>query len=1043
MKTVYMTRKQGASFISLVFAAVFLFAGLVSQPAGAFSYHAPWYGRSFKCSPMGSPNGTGGASASYFSDTCNNLIAGGDSYLMRVIPEGVPSSITSTKSNVDRRAKFLAWLKGVYNTGGRHKTAAAFIVKTMLGRNGAGTSRSVTSSEWTELKTRLDGHEIEFQRSRTLKTGQINTEMGYTTSAGTSPESYDVHAFRNTYDETNSALVFKQNGKTEERYVLFTPCANPIGATKGLAAPTSAPQEDWSMLPSASVDKSTVAPGGKVTWTHGVENTGTTTSKTVKYHWESTKGETGEEGPDHSATLGAGKSVEVEGGQAFTAADAGKEFCRVTIVAPRANGSSSERQSSAACVKVSYSWKVSSATTVSINGTKSTAANTNVKPGDKIIWTSTFKNDGPTKTNKTVSYKTINSGDAAGTRFKLGDSKTGSVASGWASGGTKTLTSGTLTISQDDVGKKFCQTGQASPGSSSSSTAVKSKNPICVTVPYSWTITPKTTVKTSKTQIGETIVWTHTVTNTGPTKTDKSVKYRDNNGTGLSDPIKTQGTKAAGWSASGAGAIVSFESSHQITQSDVGKKICRVTEVSPKDRNSSTNTWTRSPEACVTIPYNYNLVPAIELPANRTFDPGEELPVVPRVTNGGPTNSRPTDWEVSYVVIEPGVARPGTSTGTATPCAYYQAGGQKVCSTTFSYKDGGATSGRRVTSLTSGTFVIPEVPVGTQICFGLSVSPYSATAAAGAWRYSTLQCIVVAKTPLVQVHGGDLIVGRGNTTGRVVTSTKTIAGRTYGAWSEYAIIPSAMIMGMSSGSGYAHGGTSTTTTSANALCGVSLLSFVNTRGTTCDGTKIGGYNMASITPNIASRFAATPTSTTFTGGSLTGKSGVYKTTGAVTINGGSIAKGKSVIISSPGADVTISGNITYSGGPYTSAADIPQVVIIARNITIKETVTNVDAWLVAPGTVANGAVANGVVKTCDRALSQIKSTTCSSRLTVNGPVVAHRLLMLRTAGGTGADAGDPAEVFNLRPDAYIWALNQSTGGSRVTTTMTKELPPRY
>ena len=63
---------------------------------------------------------------------------------------------------------------------------------------------------------------------------------------------------------------------------------------------------------------------------------------------------------------------------------------------------------------------------------------------------------------------------------------------------------------------------------------------------------------------------------------------------------------------------------------------------------------------------------------------------------------------------------------------------------------------------------------------------------------------------------------------------------------------------------------------------------------------------------------------------------------------------------------------------------------------------------------------------------------------MNGPVITDRLLLYRTAGaGTGAAAGDPAEVFNLRPDAYLWATALQNETARVKTVEFKELPPRY
>src|SRR5690606_28527099 len=111
--------------------------------------------------------------------------------------------------------------------------------------------------------------------------------------------------------------------------------------------------------------------------------------------------------------------------------------------------------------------------------------------------------------------------------------------------------------------------------------------------------------------------------------------------------------------------------------------------------------------------------------------------------------------------------------------------------------------------------------------------------------------------------------------------------------------------------------------------------------------------------------------------------------------------------------------------------DIPQVVIIANNILIDESVSRVDAWLVAAGTGANGIVNTCSASNLDNASpaqleTRLHAGRCDDRLTVNGPVIANRLLLRRTAGaGPGNQAGNPAEVFNFRPDAYLWLVERS------------------
>jgi hypothetical protein len=113
------------------------------------------------------------------------------------------------------------------------------------------------------------------------------------------------------------------------------------------------------------------------------------------------------------------------------------------------------------------------------------------------------------------------------------------------------------------------------------------------------------------------------------------------------------------------------------------------------------------------------------------------------------------------------------------------------------------------------------------------------------------------------------------------------------------------------------------------------------------------------------------------------------------------------------------------------------------------------------------------------------SRECNSRLKVNGPVQAKKLRLLRSYGagmgleckynysdaivynhanqaewpnggsvkscgapqfGTGPfpyDSATPAEVFNLRADAYLWAYRQTENYSQAFVTYSREVAPRF
>lgn len=443
--------------------------------------------------------------------------------------------------------------------------------------------------------------------------------------------------------------------------------------------------------------------------------------------------------------------------------------------------------------------------------------------------------------------------------------------------------------------------------------------------------------------------------------------------------------------------------------------------------------------------FNYQLEPTVSgIADNSVIElPRTDYPVTGTVRNHGPTDSRDNiQWQLTKVIYGPGDAIPeragGTSANSVGPCSFYTGG--DACG---SITDGTKTPAypRNDTFNHDGTTNIGTFAIGTRICFAMSVQHY--TQASSDWRHSRLVCQVVGKSPKVNILGGDLFVGRsisgvtasGSST--VSTSVTNNSNGVFGSWGEYAIAAAGPVTNMASGSGNATGG----------ITNLNLLTFSNTGHTTstCNPT-LGCYSHGGSLPDIAGRFRTSSATPSIGGGqSLTTlANGVYVGSNSINIEASTIGSGKWVVINAPNADVTIRGNIQYASGPFTSASQIPQVVIIANNITINEGVGQVDAWLVAPGSVTGSTVTGGVIRTCNRSQTELANNVCDTRLTINGPVIANRLLMLRTFGaGQGAQAGNPAEVFNFRPDAYIWAAQQSQASGRVTTVSTKELPPRY
>ncbi len=421
----------------------------------------------------------------------------------------------------------------------------------------------------------------------------------------------------------------------------------------------------------------------------------------------------------------------------------------------------------------------------------------------------------------------------------------------------------------------------------------------------------------------------------------------------------------------------------------------------------------------------------------------QPLEVTPRVrtTPGGTIPN--VNWQLTKFTVLPGEGYPTTQTeNTRTPSVHYGSDFPPVAQGT------GTFTGNRTLPVSNDT--LADLPVGSLQCYALSVNPYTNRSGVTGWRHGVPACTAIAVRPLVQVLGGDLIVGRGvganpSKVSRVSTSTKleSSTGLHFGSWAEYGIIPTGTVIGMGSGAAYA-GGNAT-----NEICAVSVLTFANNTGSSCTATRVGEFDTRTSAPNIASRFIANspaPLNAAAVNLYALSPSVIYSSNRpAFSVSSSAVfGVGRWVVINAPSSTITITGNLSYTDAPLRGTNEIPQIVIIANNIIIADGVTNVDAWLVATGTGANGRI-----NTCG-AGSGITETTlpnadqCNQRLTVNGPVVANHLIMRRTAGGDeNAQPGDPAEVFNLRADAYLWASGYSSGTGRIPTVDVKELPPRF
>lgn len=433
------------------------------------------------------------------------------------------------------------------------------------------------------------------------------------------------------------------------------------------------------------------------------------------------------------------------------------------------------------------------------------------------------------------------------------------------------------------------------------------------------------------------------------------------------------------------------------------------------------------------------------------------------------SKSHPANWQISVLKLAPGQLPDGgfskpKDQNSVSACSYFDPSGRYNCSSNL---PGFTLTGNRVfwqgtSSVASINFIAPDDLAGTKYCFAFSVNDPQNADMAGqgrTWSHAAFSyannCIVIVKKPKVQVWGGDLFVGRGSSRNSssggsaIKTSTSLIADQSsgknivYGSWGEYGIFAPSNITGMASGSFYKPSIPGAVNNIANDVCNYSKLTFTNAGSSACTSSSPKGYfsNSKKI-PDVEATFLNINPSFIISNNLNVGglSTGMYKSsTNKLSISGGTVPLGRWFIVYAPNATVQITGDIKYDNtSTIKNLGDIPQMIIIARDINIDDNVRQVDSWLIA----------HGVLNTCTSASpgsAGLKTTKCNNPLIINGQISAGKLYLHRTAGADPkGHTGDPAEILNLRADTYLWSYARATeNGSSARVVYSTEMPVRF
>ena len=464
----------------------------------------------------------------------------------------------------------------------------------------------------------------------------------------------------------------------------------------------------------------------------------------------------------------------------------------------------------------------------------------------------------------------------------------------------------------------------------------------------------------------------------------------------------------------------------------------------------------------VVTPDEYELFPTISATSHKdspsNVNLGDSTYLTASVNNTGITSSD-TNWKMIQVVVPlPGPEDPPNANTVAVTaatsgfgqykddddsdnCNFLDSVGVKGICSVVRFKDGAGATGTRVftpavTTMPSfGEYeTVSGAALGEQVCYFLVLNTPTQDKDSPKYRYSRGDCIEIVPPPYyvyMQIHGGDLRVGRSfdDTTGKSGSKVYTQTYLRYGSWTEYGIFAPNIVMNAASNSGYRSASPiwqDCNNTNVGSLVRLTFANDVSGCG------RFGAQYMGKI-PFDDSAFKVSSPSVVNAYFDVTNSGGVINLSSKRKID-------RTVVIFEPGKDVSIKKDIEYTND-HTGIDDIPQVVIMANNISIDEGVGNVDAWLVANG-------ASGNISTCNNVYSvtvALKISDCNRQLTVNGPVMAKSLYLRRTANAP-AQNGAPAEVFNLRGTEYLWAYNMALNqgrGAVLQTVYSTELPPYY
>ena len=534
------------------------------------------------------------------------------------------------------------------------------------------------------------------------------------------------------------------------------------------------------------------------------------------------------------------------------------------------------------------------------------------------------------------------------------------------------------------------------------------------------------------------------------------------------------------------GESINYHYRYQVRADDAEKTLCqRVRNSWPVGQD-----WKErfTPWACAYVPYDYppnqpppgdgdkdnsGVVPTAKEEKGRTkVQAGDDVQFSYSLTNtSGPTVSRQIEYRSYTFILRRGAKLPQNSgqkpyhyakrwDGNGVGCGGrdIDPGAQSRCE-----QGVGDTSEKIYPGQTWPVPVKPKYNVsykwlaqpGDKICSYIAVDDNWSVRndqSADTFRASNIACVVVTKSPNLNLSGSDSYADKGFRGASVSKSDKVPGTDKRGSYSQYGLLTGGTKVTNFGSAGY-------TTADDKYRSLACKLSYANTDKAQVDCNDLKWLQPAGLIKPDNGKLSKPKWPTSFKGqlasqvsiNSLQA-SGDYRRKGSLTITGGSLIKGRHVRLFVEG-DVTISGDISVNeADPHNSLSDIPSLTVVAMgDIRVEHGVS----------VIAGTYVATGKFESCKDAQNQKKTPAlgvngvCQYKLKVNGAIVSGNSPIFRRTFGAGNMPDDDqwdtkkisstAEWINYTPNLWLTTSNGSSSSSldNLKTTQVINLPVRY